>query len=309
MNDQRYKFLYEIRQTNPKPGEAIYYRGSRISKVEPEKDFWKNYYTSSKLVEKKIKEDGEGAFEVVEIKLMPEDCNLLYEEHLYIVEVDARNNPAYFNQHNNEGYAHTEAGHIVCPHCYHKNYGYPFDPCFNCGKVMSEFHCVERGNELKSPTERCSCGYSRNDNIKHFCIKCGNGLKGYTERCSCGYSRLDDVIYKCRQCGNVIKSSTVRCGVCKISFAGCHSWKEKNPIYRLILKDQIIYEGYKHLCVEFLVNNLVCSKPTASEFIVEKGVFYPKRSTKKNINAFKYVGLKAELIPYPDDNDDSKKES
>ena len=39
MNEQRYKYLYEIKQTNPKLGEAIYYRGSRISKVPPRTDF------------------------------------------------------------------------------------------------------------------------------------------------------------------------------------------------------------------------------------------------------------------------------
>ena len=62
MSEKRYKYLYEIKQTNPKPGEAIYYRGSRISKVEPQQDFWINYFTSSKLIKKKIEENGINAF-------------------------------------------------------------------------------------------------------------------------------------------------------------------------------------------------------------------------------------------------------
>ena len=57
MSKKSYKYLYEIKQTNPKPGEAIYYRGSRKSEVPPEQDFWVKYFTSSKLVKKKAKRD------------------------------------------------------------------------------------------------------------------------------------------------------------------------------------------------------------------------------------------------------------
>lgn len=239
MLEKRYKYLYEIKQTNPKPGEAIYYRGSRISKVPPEQDFWINYFTSSKLVKKKIEEEGVDAFEIVEIKPMPEDCNILYEEHLYLTEVDARNNPDYFNQHNNEGYDNPETGRRVCPFCYHKNYGNPFEPCYKCGRIMIEYYCRQCGmklsslnkrcscgysrlddanfvcekcgNKLSSSMERCSCGYSRSDYRKYSCSKCGKALKGPIQRCTCGYSRFDDVKYTCRKCGKSLGSSNERC--------------------------------------------------------------------------------------------------
>ncbi len=211
MNKSLYKYLYEIKQTNPKPGEAIYYRGWRISKVEPEQDLWIKYFTSSKLVAKKIEEDGIDAFEIVEIKPMPEDCHILHKEHSYLIEVDAKNNPIYFNQHNNDGYDNPEAGRRICPHCYHKNYGHPFEPCWNCGKLMTKHSCTKCNAELQSSFERCECGYSRLDDISYQCIKCGNDLKTLNERCSCGYSRLDELNYICIKCGNELTNFNKRC--------------------------------------------------------------------------------------------------
>lgn len=237
--NKRYKYLYEIKQTNPQPEEAIYYRGSRVSKVPPEQDFWIKYFTSSDLIKKKIKEQGKDAFEIVEIKTFPEEVDIRHQEYLYLVEVDARNNPLYFNQSNNETHSKVDYIKKICPHCYRKNYGNPFEKCSYCHQMMSlfkchqcgrsipnpatrcvcgyskvdtsDYRCVKCGSELKSANERCKCGYSRIDHQKHSCKKCGSPLKFSNERCSCGYSRVDDAQYQCAKCGNRLGNPTERC--------------------------------------------------------------------------------------------------
>lgn len=447
MSEKHYKYLYEIKQTNPKPGEAIYYRGSRISKVEPQQDFWITYFTSSKLIKKKIEEDGLEAFKIVELRQLPTDCNILHQEHLYLLEVDARNNPEYFNQTNNEGYNSPEAGLRVCPHCYHKNYGNPFEKCSNCHRLMSLFTCERCGNELPTSMARCSCGHCRNDDIKNYCKKCqtpllspsqkcpecgcsslddvvyhclncetrlinysqrcpecgfcvtddvifhcqscGKEIKSANSRCSCGYCKLDHlnyfcqecqepisnpaarckkcgfcttddvifhcqacereinkynsrctcgfcimderqyhcqecqhiisnpaarcvkcgfcvtdhVIFNCQNCGTEIEASISACKNCGISRAGLKSWRKHNPMYRLILGNQVVFQGYKHQCAEFMEKELICHKDNARKWLKgEEAIFTPKQSSQKYINALKYSGLRAKLVTDSGDN-------
>lgn len=155
--------------------------------------------------------------------------------------------------------------------------------------------CPECGNQLKSPLKRCSCGYYRMDDITYPCLKCGHLLKNVNARCICGYSKLDDVQWRCKRCGNPITKNSSQCGNCKIIRAGYDNWKKYNPIYKLILNEQCIFEGYKHLCTKFLEEHLICSKQTANKTLFQEGIFKPKQPSRKYFNALNYYGLGAEL--------------
>ncbi len=170
--------------------------------------------------------------------------------------------------------------------------------------------CAKCGNQLDNPSRRCSCGYSTVDNSDYRCAKCNNRLKSQFERCICGYSRNDDTKRYCKRSGAKITNSNSTCPQCCIVSAGYNNWEIYNPTYKLILNNQCIFEGYKHLCTEFMENQLICSKGTAKNWLKgDRVVFNPKQRSKKYPNNFKYAGLVAELIPYPDDKDDSNKES
>lgn len=242
-----YKYLYKIRYKNAKEDQAEFYIGSRISHIEPELDFWNKYRTSSKVIRKIVIDEGVDSFETVFIKEMPIDCNLLYEEHLLLIEVDAKNNPKYFNLHNNEGFSNEKAGMHVCPKCKTKQYGLLFEACNKCGYRPADdakFYCKKCGNELRSSQQKCEkcgynavldnkcyckkcgnqiktaaskcdkCGYACSQDALKFCAKCGKQLKNSMSRCLCGYSITDDTKYKCKKCGNMLNNPSEKCKVC-----------------------------------------------------------------------------------------------
>lgn len=195
--------------------------------------------------------------------------------------MDAKNNLIYFNQHNNDGYDDEKKGLRVCPYCHTKNFGNSFEKCSNCNAVMSIFFCEKCKSEISGPTERCKCGYSLIDDIKYNCIICERTLNTSSERCECGYT-LDNPAHKCSSCG--------------IINAGYEKWKDFNPYYKLILNENIIFEGYKHQCIDFISDNLIASKQSVHIKKMFKGEpFIPTRKGSIYINCLEYSGLTAVL--------------
>ncbi|MEG1142548.1 MAG: hypothetical protein RSE41_08925 [Clostridia bacterium] len=182
---KRYKYLYEIEYINAREGETRFYRGSRISDILPTEDLLIKYRTSSKIIYSIIKEEDTSAFKINDIKILNNSCNILFEEHKYLEEVDAKNNKYYFNQHNNDNFKNFKSGIRVCPHCLHKNYGNLFELCNNCSQVMILYKCKKCREKIKAPLERCSnCNYSHVDDITYKCKKCGNILSNTFEKCN-----------------------------------------------------------------------------------------------------------------------------
>ena len=75
------KYLYEIEYLNANPGEARYYRGSRVTTVEPQNDLLINYFTSSSLVKDIIEKEGSKSFSIRQVIELDPLANELYEEH------------------------------------------------------------------------------------------------------------------------------------------------------------------------------------------------------------------------------------
>ena len=110
-----FNYLYQIEYIGNKKIEAKYYIGSRKSKVKPEDELLKRYNTSSKIVKKIIREEGKGVFKIAEIKILGDKVNIFYEESKWLSSVDAKNNPIYFNQTNNEAYMDKANVSKICP--------------------------------------------------------------------------------------------------------------------------------------------------------------------------------------------------
>ena len=75
-----------------------YYAGSRTAKNCHPSDLLSSYHTSSKVVSEKISSGSEFVVRKIRVR----DDALDYETR-YLKKVDARNNDAFINQHNNEG--------------------------------------------------------------------------------------------------------------------------------------------------------------------------------------------------------------
>lgn len=159
---KKYKYLYKIEYLNSKEGQARYYIGSRTSNLKPEEDLFKKYFTSSKTINQIIKDEGINVFNIVWLKEI-DTLSIFHEEAKVLSEIDAKNHPEYFNEHNNEGYLDLASINIICPHCKKKNYDSLFNLCSYCQKVMIKFKCHKCSNS-KNTNERCSsCGYSKID--------------------------------------------------------------------------------------------------------------------------------------------------
>ena len=218
IKNNRVKYLYKIEYLNAKEGQARFYIGSRICYTTPEKDLFVKYFTSSKIINQIVAEEGIDAFNIIFTDIKDTE-SILHEEHLLLKKVDARNNPDYFNQHNNENYEDLSKVNIVCPHCKKKNFDNPFAKCTYCNKVMNTFKCKNCGTELNNPNERCpECNYSRVDDVEYQCAKCGSTLSSPNERCpKCNYSRVDNVEFECEKCGTKLNNLNERCPKCNYS--------------------------------------------------------------------------------------------
>lgn len=211
-----YKYLYKIEYIGNRDIPFKYYIGSRKSKILPEEDLLKTYFTSSKIIKNIIKEDGINVFKILEIKLFNENTNILHEESKWLDEVSAKDNPLYFNQSNINGYLEKDKVNIICPHCNTKNYGNPFEKCSNCDKVMIKYICHKCNKSLNHACETCkSCGYTAFNDYKYSCKMCGHQLSNPSERCpNCKYRIMDDVKYECKNCGKIINHPNETCTDC-----------------------------------------------------------------------------------------------
>ena len=136
-----FKYLYKIKYVGNNIIDAKYYIGSRKSNVIPENDLLKKYFTSSKIVKRIIEEEGVNVFQVEEIRRLSEEDNILHEECKWLVSVNAKDNPLYFNQTNITGYYNKNAVNKICIHCGTKNVGNPFEKCSSCGLSMIIYKC------------------------------------------------------------------------------------------------------------------------------------------------------------------------
>lgn len=144
---KKYKYLYKIEYLNAKEGQAKYYIGSRTSNLKPEEDLFKKYFTSSKTINQIIKDEGINVFNIVWLKEI-DTLSIFHEETKVLSEIDAKNHPEYFNEHNNEGYLDLASINIICPHCKKKNYDSLFNLCSYCQKVMIKFKCHKQNLDI-----------------------------------------------------------------------------------------------------------------------------------------------------------------
>jgi hypothetical protein len=94
MEYQPYTYLIKFKQTG-----QLYYGSKTAIGCHPDQ-FWVKYFTSSKVVEKLIREFGVDSFEVLYVKLHETKEDAMKWERLYLVSVDAGYNPEYLNKHN-----------------------------------------------------------------------------------------------------------------------------------------------------------------------------------------------------------------
>lgn len=97
MNYLSHPYFYVIRDKR----NGILYAGSKFSKKDSYPElFWKEggYFTSSPTIHNIISEHGSDVFEVVKLKLIH---NAYEYETRFLKKVDAKNNPKFYNSHNN----------------------------------------------------------------------------------------------------------------------------------------------------------------------------------------------------------------
>ena len=101
MTYKAYTYLIELKPTN-----ELYY-GSRYSinrkNMDPDKDFWIDYFTSSEKVHERIQMYGKDAFDIKIDKVFDTAQEAIDYESDYLTEVDAKNNPLYLNGNNKGG--------------------------------------------------------------------------------------------------------------------------------------------------------------------------------------------------------------
>ncbi|MEG1142549.1 MAG: hypothetical protein RSE41_08930 [Clostridia bacterium] len=106
--------------------------------------------------------------------------------------------------------------------------------------------------------------------MKHKCKSCGSYINNFFEKCvKCGY--LNKNKHLCKKCG--------------ITKAGYSDWKKINKKFKLILNKEVLFEGYKHQCLEYLKDNLIADEDNKSIRAMFKGdTFISNIKGKKYVN-------------------------
>lgn len=99
-------YFYIIQDTR----NGMYYAGSRYSKLSHPAELLTEggYHTSSNTVRKIIKDLGLSIFVIRKIKTFSSKYEVLQYEKRFLIKVNARKNPVFYNKSNNEGYLERE---------------------------------------------------------------------------------------------------------------------------------------------------------------------------------------------------------
>lgn len=96
----RCEYFYLIRHK----ASGKFYAGSSYKKTCNPDQFWKTYFTSSKIIHSIINDEGKDSFEILEIIPRPLDDARLYEQ-VFLTSVDAKSNSMWFNKTNGNQHA------------------------------------------------------------------------------------------------------------------------------------------------------------------------------------------------------------
>jgi hypothetical protein len=115
-NKNKITIPYTYSVTHKKTG--IHYYGSRYCKGCSPDDFFKTYFTSSKIIHDLIKTEGINGFNIKIRKTFKTDLLCIAHENRFLKRVDAKNNPKLFNRqnetiHSNSGFMLITNGSIV----------------------------------------------------------------------------------------------------------------------------------------------------------------------------------------------------
>lgn len=110
MLKDRIPYTYQVTfHKEDSPFNGMKYIGAKWAKQCNPKLFWKKYFTSSTIIHKLIKEYGISSFEYQIIKSNYETISeCIADEERMLIEVDAKNNPLFFNHHNGDGNFHAQ---------------------------------------------------------------------------------------------------------------------------------------------------------------------------------------------------------